>query len=113
MRWRNRLGSHVHRFSVCDPRHTTPSPPRRMLAWSPAALALTGTDGRGIVPPSVFARSEADTDGRGWGGGLRRGVMGDDAATAEQLRAELRRQRELHAAEVARLEAENAALRAD
>ena len=44
-----------------------------------------------MVPPSVFARSEADTDGRGWGGGLRRVVMGDDAATVEQLRAELQR----------------------
>ena len=43
-----------------------------------------------MVPPSVSARSETDNDGRGWGGGLRRGVMGDDAATVEQLRAELR-----------------------
>ena len=52
-----------------------------------------------MVPPSAFGRSEADPDGRGWGGGVRRGVMGDDAATVEQLRAELRELREAHEAD--------------
>src|SRR5262245_48528577 len=45
------------------------------------------------------------------GRGLRRVVMGDDAATVEQLRAENARLREQHAAEVARLATENAVLR--
>src|SRR4051812_3010774 len=67
-----------------------------MIAWRCAALALTGQDGRAIVPPSAFARSEADTDGRGWGGWPSEVVMGDDAATVEQLRAELRQLRERH-----------------
>src|SRR5215203_4676426 len=52
----------------CDPRHTAPAPPRRIIARGRAAHALTGTGRRAIVPPSVFARSEPDTDGRGWGG---------------------------------------------
>ena len=45
------------RREACDPRHTAPPPPRRMLARWRAALALTGRDGRAIVPPRHLAPS--------------------------------------------------------
>ena len=66
-----------------------------MLTRAHAALGLTAWGGRPVVPPSAFARSEADADSQVWGGYLRRVMTGGGTATIEQRRADLKRPRVL------------------